>query len=105
MRVKTGAKRDGTLVAREVEILLDGGAFADDSPAVLSFALLMARRPYRIPHLHCHGRSSIPTSWLGAFRGFGNPQVTFAGESQIDRIAEQLGFIRSSCGCETRRCR
>jgi CO/xanthine dehydrogenase Mo-binding subunit len=38
VRVKTGARRDGTLVAREVEILLDGGAFADDSPGVLGYA-------------------------------------------------------------------
>ena len=36
--MKTGARRDGTLVAREVEVLLDGGAFADDSPGVLGYA-------------------------------------------------------------------
>ena len=91
--MKTGAKRDGTLVAREASILLDGGAYCDESPAVLSFAVLMARGPYRIPHLRSRGLV-VYTNKLkaSAFRGFGNPQVTFAGESQIDRIAEQLGM-------------
>lgn len=91
--MKTGAKKDGTLLAREVRILLDGGAYADESPTVLSFAVLMARGPYRIPHLRSRGLV-VYTNKLkaSAFRGFGNPQVTFAGESQIDRIAEQLGM-------------
>jgi CO/xanthine dehydrogenase Mo-binding subunit len=91
--IKTGAKRDGTLFAREADILLDGGAYADESPAVLSFAVLMARGPYRIPHLRSRG-SVVYTNKLkaSAFRGFGNPQITFAGESQIDRLAEQLGI-------------
>ena len=49
IRIKTGVKRDGTLIAREVEVLLDGGAFADDSPGVLGYALLMSCGPYRYP--------------------------------------------------------
>ncbi len=91
--MKTGAKSDGTLVARQASILLDGGAYADESPAVLSFAVLMARGPYRISHLRSSG-SVLYTNKVkaSAFRGFGNPQVTFAGESQIDRIAEMLGI-------------
>ena len=93
IRIKTGVKRDGTFVAREVEVLLDCGAFADDSPGVLGFGLLCARGPYRIPNVRCHGKL-VYTNKLrfGAFRGFGNPQVSFAGESQIDEIAEQLGM-------------
>jgi CO/xanthine dehydrogenase Mo-binding subunit len=91
--MKTGATKDGTILAREASIFLDGGAYADESPAVLSFAVLMARGPYRIPHLRSRGLV-VYTNKLkaSAFRGFGNPQVTFAGESQIDRIAEQLGI-------------
>ena len=91
--MKTGARKDGTLLAREASIFLDGGAYADESPTVLSFAVLMARGPYRIPHLRSRGLV-VYTNKLkaSAFRGFGNPQVTFAGESQIDRIAEQLGI-------------
>ena len=93
IRVKTGVKNDGTLVAREVDVLLDGGAFADDSPGVLGYALLMSCGPYRIPHAHCHGRL-VYTNKLrfGAFRGFGVPQMTFATETQLDEIADALGL-------------
>jgi CO/xanthine dehydrogenase Mo-binding subunit len=93
IRVKTGVKRDGTLVARECEIHLDGGAFGDDSPGVLGYSLLMSRGPYRILHVRSHGHV-VYTNKLrsGAFRGFGNPQVSFAGETQLDEIAEALGI-------------
>ena len=46
--MKTGARRDGTILARDVRIIIDGGAYADESPPVLAFALLMSRGPYRI---------------------------------------------------------
>ena len=93
IRCKTGVRADGTLLAREVEVLLDGGAYGDDSPGVLGYSLLMARGPYRIPHVRCSGKL-VYTNKLrfGAFRGFGNPQVTFAGETQLDEIAGRLGM-------------
>ena len=49
IRMKTGARRDGTLVAREIELLLDGGAYGDDSPGVLGYALLMSCGPVQHP--------------------------------------------------------
>ncbi|MFO1055671.1 MAG: xanthine dehydrogenase family protein molybdopterin-binding subunit [Dongiaceae bacterium] len=92
IRMRTGAKRDGTLLAREVELLADGGAYGDDSPGVLGYALLMSRGPYRIAHMRAHGRMAYTNKLrFGAFRGFGNPQVSFAGETQIDEIAARLG--------------
>ncbi len=93
LRVKTGAKADGALVAREVELWFDAGAYADDSPAVLSVSMQYARGPYNIPHVHVLGHA-VYTNKLrfGAFRGFGNPQASFAGESQIDELAEKLGM-------------
>ena len=93
IRVRTGAKADGTLVARDLEIVYDGGAYAEDSPAVLAFGLLMARGPYNIPHCRLRGRA-VYTNRLRAagFRGYGNPQVTFATESQIDELADRLGL-------------
>ena len=93
IRVKTGAKADGTLVAREMELLLDGGAYGDDSPGVLGYALLMQPGPYRIPNVHAHGRVAYTNKLrFGAFRGFGVPQVTFATETQLDVIASRLGL-------------
>jgi len=93
IRVKTGATADGTLVAREIELLLDGGAYGDDSPGVLGYALLMQCGPYRIPHVLAHGRVAYTNKLrFGAFRGFGVPQVTFATESQLDEIAARVGI-------------
>ena len=91
--MKTGARSDGTILARDVRITLDGGAYADESPAVLAFALLMSRGPYRIPNVRAQGQV-VYTNKLraGSFRGFGNPQATFAGESQIDALAAALGI-------------
>ena len=91
--VKTGAKADGTLVARDLDIVYDGGAYAEDSPAVLGFGLLMGRGPYNIPHCRLRGRA-VYTNRLRAagFRGYGNPQVTFATEAQIDELAGRLGI-------------
>jgi CO/xanthine dehydrogenase Mo-binding subunit len=91
--MKTGCRRDGTILARTAEITLDGGAFADESPNVLAFAMLMARGPYSIPNVRIRGRA-VYTNKLraGSFRGFGNPQATFAGESQMDELAAKAGL-------------
>ena len=92
-RIKTGVMSDGTFIAREVELLMDGGAYADDSPGVLGFALMMSIGPYRFPHARADGKVAYTNHLrFGAFRGFGNPQVSFAGETQIDEIAEKLGM-------------
>lgn len=91
IRAKTGARRDGTLIAREVEAIIDCGAYGDDSPGVMGFSLWMARGPYRIPHFRSAGRLYYTNKLrFGAFRGFGNPQVSFATEIQLDEIAERL---------------
>ncbi len=90
--MKTGVRRDGTILARDVQITTDGGAYADESPPVLTFALMMSRGPYRIANVRARGRT-VYTNKLrsGSFRGFGNPQASFAGELQIDEIAAKLG--------------
>ena len=91
--MKTGAKNDGTLIARELDVVLDGGAYADESPAVLNWSVFVGRGPYNIPNVHSVGQL-VYTNKLraGPYRGFGNPQVTLAGESQIDEIAEIIGM-------------
>lgn len=93
IRVKTGARRDGTLVAREVEMVLDGGAYADDSPGVLSHALRMCAGPYRFRAVKASGRVAYTNKLRsGAFRGFGQPQVQFGCEQQVDEIARRLSI-------------
>jgi CO/xanthine dehydrogenase Mo-binding subunit len=92
-RIRTGAKRDGTFVARAIETWFDGGAYADDTAAVMNFALFFGTGPYRFDHVDLVGHA-VYTNKLraGAFRGFGNPQVTFASECQIDDLAAELGI-------------
>jgi CO/xanthine dehydrogenase Mo-binding subunit len=93
VRMRTAATRDGELVAAEVDYLLDGGAYATLSPVVLFRGTVHACGPYRIPNVRVDSRvvrtHKVP---CGAFRGFGEPQVVFACESQMDRLAERLGM-------------
>jgi CO/xanthine dehydrogenase Mo-binding subunit len=92
-QIKTGVRRDGTLVARQCDIRLDTGAYADVGPLVATTAGFLAVGPYRIPHLQLDARAvythHVPA---GAFRGYGIPQVSWASESQLDRIADRLGM-------------
>ena len=88
---RTGARRDGTLVAREANVLLDGGAYASESPFVTMKALIHAAGPYRVPHVRVEATAVYTNkTYCGAFRGFGVPQVTFASESQMDELAAVL---------------
>jgi CO/xanthine dehydrogenase Mo-binding subunit len=90
---KTGARRDGTLVAREAHVLLDGGAYASESPFVTMKALIHAAGPYHVPNVYVESTAVYTNkTYCGAFRGFGVPQVTFASESQLDELAQRLGL-------------
>jgi CO/xanthine dehydrogenase Mo-binding subunit/aerobic-type carbon monoxide dehydrogenase small subunit (CoxS/CutS family) len=93
IRCRTGARKDGTLAAAEVEMVYDGGAYATLSPVVLWRGAVHAVGPYRCPHVQVDARA-VATNRLpcGAFRGFGSPQVLFAAESQMDRLAFALGL-------------
>jgi len=93
MHFKTGAKKDGTLTARQISIQLDGGAYASESPFVTLKALIHAAGPYAVAHLRVESTSVYTNkTYCGAFRGFGVPQVTFASESQLDELAAKLGL-------------
>ena len=91
VRCRTAATRDGRLVAAEVDYLLDGGAYATLSPVVLFRGAVHACGPYRLPHARVRA-AAVRTHKVpcGAFRGFGEPQVVFAAESQMDLLAERL---------------
>ena len=95
VRYRTGAKKDGTLTAVEVEFFYNSGAYQTLSFAVLWRGLVHAAGPYRIPHVKVDGYS-VATNTVpnGAFRGFGSPQVIFAHESQMDKLADKLGIDR-----------
>lgn len=93
IRTRWGADRDGKVLAAEVELVEDGGAYAYTSSKVLGNATLMCTGPYVIPNVKVDSyavyTNHIPN---GAFRGFGGPQGAFAAESQMNRLAELLGL-------------
>jgi CO/xanthine dehydrogenase Mo-binding subunit len=93
IRHRTGATRDGRIVAQDVEIVMDGGAYVTLSPVVLSRGTLHATGPYDCPNVRIRSRVVMTnTPPNGAFRGFGAPQTLFAAEMQIERLAERLGI-------------
>jgi CO/xanthine dehydrogenase Mo-binding subunit len=93
VRLKTGVKRDGTLVAREAEIHLDTGGYADNGPAVAIRAATRVLGPYRFSHIRTDAYAVYTNSGsAGSFRAIGAPQTIFASESQMDTIAAKLGI-------------
>src|SRR5262249_10076368 len=93
LRHRTGGTRNGPLTPIDVDVLLDGGAYATLSSVVLSRGVLHATGPYRCDHVRVCGRVTMTnTPPNGAFRGFGAPQTQFAAEVHMERIAEALGM-------------
>jgi CO/xanthine dehydrogenase Mo-binding subunit/aerobic-type carbon monoxide dehydrogenase small subunit (CoxS/CutS family) len=91
--VRYGATRDGRLVTADVRLLLDGGAYASSSPAVLANAATFAAGPYEVPNVRIEATVVYTNNPpCGAMRGFGAPQVCFAYESHMDDIAHALGI-------------
>lgn len=93
VRLKTGAKRDGRLLAVHAQILGDVGAYASLSEAVMTRMATHAAGPYDVPNvtIQCDAvyTNNVPA---GAFRGFGVPQSNLAIESQMDDLASMLGL-------------
>jgi len=96
MRYRTGADRDGTITAQQVEILGDAGAYPNLSPRVLFAAAACACGPYRVPNASITSSAvftnNVPSS---AFRGFGAMQVVLGYEAQLDLLAGRLGLSRT----------
>jgi CO/xanthine dehydrogenase Mo-binding subunit len=92
IRVRLGARADGTLLAKEVECWADTGAYADCGPGVAQKMGFAAPGPYRIPHVSVESRcvyTNLPPN--GAFRGYGQMQTVWASERAMDILAERLG--------------
>lgn len=91
--VRSAFAQDGTLLARDFDIVLDTGAYADNSPLVLDKAVNRCFGPYRIPNLRVQGKAVYTsTSPASSYRGFGAFQGNLAGETNMDQAAEQLGI-------------
>lgn len=93
VRIKTGVKRDGTLMAHRMEFIFDSGAYAAFKPNGLLNGPRASAGPYRIPHVLIEEKmvytNKIP---CGHMRAPGEPQGFFANESHLDLVAKKLGM-------------
>ena len=91
--VRSAFDAEGRILARDIDMVLDSGAYADNSPLVLAKAVNRSFGPYRVPHLRVRGRSVYTnTSPASSYRGFGAPQGSLAGEMNLDQAADRLGL-------------
>lgn len=93
VKAKWGATKAGKLLAAEMEIIADGGAYMYTSNKVLGNTTIVCTGPYSIPNVKVDTyvvyTNNIPT---GAFRGFGAPQGNFIAEAQMNKLADALGI-------------
>jgi xanthine dehydrogenase molybdenum-binding subunit len=93
VHLKTGVMRDGRILAKQAKVYIDNGAYNDRGPSTLNWAGLAFSALYDVPNGTYDGYGVYTNNEPGtAFRGFGSPQVTFAFESHLDRIAARLGM-------------
>jgi len=93
VKYRSGVKRDGTLTARQVEIISDCGAYVSWGQSTLSKGAIHAAGPYRIPNVWVDGYLVYTNNIVGgAMRGFGATQLAFAYEVHTDTIAATLGM-------------
>jgi len=93
IHLKMGIKKDGALTAKEHRIFADNGAYTKYASAVVNLGTYRVDGLYRLKNIRNENyliyTNKLPTS---AFRGFGNPQITFAMESMLDQLAEGIGM-------------
>ncbi|MDA2803857.1 xanthine dehydrogenase subunit D [Nocardiopsis suaedae] len=93
MRFEHGAEADGTLLYATLEIVVDGGAYASATPAVVGVASSLGIGPYEVPNVKVDAYGVYTTNPpCGAMRGFGAVQACFGYESQMDKLAAELGM-------------
>jgi CO/xanthine dehydrogenase Mo-binding subunit len=91
--MRVGVKQDGTILAKSVRIIMNGGAYADTGPAVAVKAANRSIGPYKIPNLKLESFAVYTNTVPGAaFRSIGGPQGVWASESLMDEIATALGL-------------
>lgn len=93
IHIKTGAKKDGTLLAQEVKFIADNGAYRGSGSIVVYLGHAFSIPVYSIPNYHYEGYSVYTNNPIrGPQRAHGSPQIRFAVDSQIAMIAEELGM-------------
>ena len=90
---KTGVKKNGEIIAREVKVTSDAGAYTSYGPSSLTKGCICSSGPYRIPNMKVDGYLVFTNNPVGgAMRGYGAAQVLAAEEIHMDHIAAELGM-------------
>ncbi|QDV92080.1 putative xanthine dehydrogenase subunit D [Phycisphaerae bacterium RAS2] len=93
VRHRTAVDASGKLLAMDIDVVMDGGAYVTLSPVVLSRGCIHAAGPYACENIRAIGEARLTNSVpYGAFRGFGAPQTMFAIERHMDVIARRIGM-------------
>ncbi len=93
LRLRSGAKKDGSFTFRECETLHDNGAYTSWGATTPFVMMQTISSLYRVPHCKYHTLAVYTNNpYAGSFRGYGNLQATFAVEQQIDEMAHKLGL-------------
>ncbi|MFQ6059655.1 MAG: xanthine dehydrogenase family protein molybdopterin-binding subunit, partial [Anaerolineae bacterium] len=91
--IKSGAKRDGTLMARQARMILDNGAYTSWGATTPLVMMMTVSSLYRVPNVKYDVLVVYTNNpYAGAMRGYGNPQATFVVESHMDMLAHELGM-------------
>lgn len=94
--IKTGVKNDGTIVAQNIHIITNTGAYAGSCMNVLGALSHKVFKVYKCPNLHFKGQAVYTnTPEAGAMRGYGSPQAFFGQQRQLNKIARELGMSLS----------
>lgn len=93
LHYKTGATKDGKIIAQEAYIVMDGGSYTYCTPWVQMYSTYAGGGPYKIPNVHVKSVSAFTNNtFSSANRGFGGPQVNFAYERQMEKLASKLNM-------------
>jgi 4-hydroxybenzoyl-CoA reductase subunit alpha len=93
IQLKTGMRKDGTILAQQFKVIADGGAYNSTAPLMITLACYFIMLPYRLENLLFEGYHVYTNKPVGgAMRGHGIPQVRFAVEAQLDHVAEKMGI-------------
>ncbi|MFQ5895995.1 MAG: xanthine dehydrogenase family protein molybdopterin-binding subunit, partial [Nitrospinota bacterium] len=93
VNVRTALDAEGVILGRDVRVIMDNGAYCDYGPVVCNVAGALGGTLYRFPNYRYDGYVVYTNNpFGGAMRGLGNPQITFACETQLNMIADRLGM-------------
>ncbi|NIO05979.1 MAG: molybdopterin-dependent oxidoreductase [Proteobacteria bacterium] len=91
--IAQGCGRNGKLTFRNVLMILDNGAYTSWGATTPSVMMMPISSLYRVPNVFYEAKCVYTNNtWSQAMRGYGNPQATFAIDSNLDQLAHEAGF-------------